>query len=84
MNYNLPPGCSVNDLPGNSIKEVFVEEWLDEHFGDAEHLEVYLEDTHIDVSRLKPDTVLDVCQAAGPEYLEFLTDIAEDVYNERP
>jgi hypothetical protein len=70
--FNLPPGCSVNDLPGNSIREVELEKWLDTHFADPDLLEKHLEDTFIDVSKLTPETILEVCQAGGPKYIEFL------------
>ena len=33
--YNLPPGCRVVDLPGNSTAEVHAERYAEEHYADT-------------------------------------------------
>jgi hypothetical protein len=36
MAFNLPPGCSVNDIPGNSIEDEMFDNWVDENQDELE------------------------------------------------
>lgn len=40
--FNLPPGCSVGDLPGNSARDEFIERFVDVNFGDPELIAAFL------------------------------------------
>ena len=42
---NLPPGCSVNDIPGNRPAEVAGDRYNEEHITDMEMFREWLEDT---------------------------------------
>jgi hypothetical protein len=44
MNDNLPPGCKVNDLPGCSELEVFIEKYTEDNFYDVGMFCEWLED----------------------------------------
>jgi hypothetical protein len=45
MDNNLPPGCSVYDLPGSSEINAYVDDYVDSHFGDLEVFAEWIQDS---------------------------------------
>jgi len=41
--FNLPPGCSVNDLPGNRPFDVFADSFVADHLEDEDLAEQFLD-----------------------------------------
>ena len=82
MHSNLPPGCSVNDLPGNSIKDVFTEKWMDERWATADSIEEYGEDCNcpIKTSALSVLSLKELAEALGKDYCSWLEDGADEAW----
>ncbi len=42
--FNLPPGCSVNDLPGNTPFDEFADSFVANHLADEDLIAEFLKD----------------------------------------
>jgi len=93
--YNLPPGCSVNDLPGNSNMDVYIENYTDEHYCDVDMFNEYIEretskefkvsrygiaDCRVSVATMK---FLLEFGSLDDQWYEYLAECARDEYTDR-
>lgn len=95
-NFNLPDGCSVNDIPGNRPEDVKREKYVEDHFLDPEYIAVYiLENASTELGNLTPRRVafiaaifmidskhIDIiAHGLGENYLLWLEEMWEDEEN---
>jgi hypothetical protein len=98
-NFNLPDGCSVNDIPGNHPEDTAREQYVEEHFLDPEFVGVYLLEqasTELgnltprrtafiaDMFKLDPKYMDIVAHGLGENYLLWLEEMWEGDEYERP
>jgi hypothetical protein len=78
-NDNLPPGCSVSDLPGNSELDAYIEKYTDDNFYDVAMFCEWLEDKTSNnfEKSLFGDAMCNITNAVMRYLLEF-KDIDDD------
>lgn len=87
--FNLPPGCSVNDLPGNRPFDEFADDFVANHLEDEDLADQFLDDND-DWTTFRDGFVLDTVSeddlrrdflAGNSEWVDFLEAKAEDAWN---
>lgn len=87
--FNLPPGCNVNDLPGNTPFDEFADDFVANHMDDDDLADQFLDDND-DWTTFRDGFVLDTVSeedlrrdflAGNSEWVDFLEAKAEDAWN---
>ena len=79
---NLPDGCRESDLPDNSAKDVFIEEWMYKNWASANWIEEYCGECGCPLAtdNLSTLSLKELAHALGKEYVAWLDDVAENMY----
>lgn len=79
--YNLPPGCSVNDIPGNSARDVWIDLWLEDNWYNRDELDNFFQDCPVNWDKVSDAAIKEVVDNA-PGWDTYMDTRADEEHDE--